>query len=227
MISLYFKWLSILFIFSACISDPALAKRNDKAANNAGDSSAGAAPSTPDNTDENDDLQMPDTGTPNAGTPDTGTPDTEGTDTGTDDGSSDNSDNSDGNAPAPDQNMAPSNAPNNNVPPFMTPPPPAQPVECFGIVGAGQNDNVFVGEDGRQYGYGEAPACHPQGSVKLPPDNPQSCENITVGQTEKGELIRGSLKPNPSRRSPKICYPYDFVNKQITYMNPKYATPLE
>jgi hypothetical protein len=105
--------------------------------------------------------------------------------------------------------------------------PASKPVECFGIMGDGQNDNVFVGEDGHQYGYGEAPACHPQGSIKLPADNPQMCENIVVGQTVKGELIRGSLKADLSRHAPVTCYPYDFVKKQITYMNPDYATPMQ
>jgi hypothetical protein len=104
---------------------------------------------------------------------------------------------------------------------------PSNPVECFGIMGDGQNDNVFVSDDGTQYGYGEAPACHPQGSIKLPADNPQPCENIVVGQTAKGELIRGSLKPNLSRHNPEVCYPYDFVKQQITYMNPDYATPMQ
>lgn len=114
------------------------------------------------------------------------------------------------------------NSPQNS--PFF--PAPQQPVECFGIMGAGQNDNVFVDEDGTQYGYGEAPACHPMGSILLPKDSLYNCENIVVGQTDKGELIRGSLKPNSQRRSPVICYPYDFVNQKITYMNPQYAIPM-
>jgi hypothetical protein len=158
---------------------------------------------------------------------------TDGLDTATDnsgpdgnnDGSSDNGnasgDNNDGNNPQqypqqqdPRQNMFQRNK-------------PSKPVECFGIMGTGQNDNVFVGEDGHEYGYGEAPACHPQGSIKLPADNPQLCENIVVGRTEKGELIRGSLKPDVTRRPPETCYPYDFINKKITYMNPDYATPMQ
>jgi len=108
----------------------------------------------------------------------------------------------------------------------LAPPPPQEAVECFGIMGAGQNDNVFVDVDGRQYGYGEAPACHPLASIKLPKDSLYMCENITVGRTEKGELIRGSLKPDPDRRSPIVCYPYDFIKQKITYMNPDYAVPL-
>jgi hypothetical protein len=105
-------------------------------------------------------------------------------------------------------------------------PPPQKAVECFGIMGPGQNDNVFVDVDGRQYGYGEAPACHPLGSIRLPKNSLYACENIVVGSTAKGELIRGSLRPNPDRRSPTVCYPYDFIKQKITYMNADYAIPL-
>lgn len=108
----------------------------------------------------------------------------------------------------------------------LPPPPPEKSVECFGIMGPGQNDNVFVDVDGRQYGYGEAPACHPLASIRLPKDSLYACENIVVGRTAKGELIRGSLTPNPDRRTPTVCYPYDFIKQKITYMNADYAIPL-
>lgn len=148
-------------------------------------------------------------------------------------GSNDGNDNS-SDAPAPSNNP-PSSDSSSDAPKWddsamssgkVAPPPPQEAVECFGIMGAGQNDNVFVDVDGRQYGYGEAPACHPLASIQLPKDSLCSCENITVGRTEKGELIRGSLKPNPDRRSPIVCYPYDFIKQKITYMNPDYAVPL-
>ncbi len=145
----------------------------------------------------------------------------DGSDIGGGDGG-DNSSTADDGSGSTDTNAAATNDPSANT---FAPTPPPQPVECFGIVAAGQNDNVFVDEDGRQYAYGEAPACHPLASVKLPADNPQQCENITVGHTVKGELVRGSLTPNPKRHPPEVCYPYDFINRQITYLNPDYATP--
>lgn len=95
---------------------------------------------------------------------------------------------------------------------------------CYGIADNYQNDNVFV-MDGRRYFRGQAPACHPLGSVTLPAGNPHECENIMVGISEKGERITGSLKPDPNRAMPSPCYPYDLMKQEITFMNPDFARP--
>lgn len=215
MVTYFLRLFSIIFFLAFTLSFDKDAYASTDSTNQSDDGGSASYDDSPEDTDDNGDSDDDSTSNDDADTDDS------------DAGQASQS------APNPIPAARRTRRPRRPMPPaipnftFKSAPPTKNAVECFGIVAAGQNDNVFVDQEGKQYGFGEAPACHPQASIKLPKGSPYSCERITVGQTRFGGLVKGSLKPNPSRKPPVVCYPYDFVNKQITYMNPKFAVPMK